>query len=140
VFRIASGLVVHGDQSEPHPLRPPQRGTAVKSFMKTLVVTAGALAAVTALAPAAQAAPAPPTPTAGTEVGGFFGASLNKLKDFIEASAPVLDTVSTAMGGPTYEGSEATAALNGITPMLNTVDDAAAPLASHFGFGGTEKD
>ncbi|KXN65505.1 hypothetical protein CONCODRAFT_12889 [Conidiobolus coronatus NRRL 28638] len=69
----------------------------------------------------------------------FFGYSLNKLKDFIEVSAPVLNKVSEAMGGPTYEGSDAIAAINGITPMIATFENAAAPLVSYFSFGGSEE-
>lgn len=96
----------------------------MKSFMKTLVVTVGALAAVAAVAPTAQAARAP---AAGTE-GGFFG--LDKLKDHIETSVPVINSVSEGMGGPAYEGSDAMAAISGVTPRANTVVNAVVPVAS----------
>ncbi|WP_371478141.1 hypothetical protein [Kitasatospora sp. NBC_00315] len=103
----------------------------MKSFVKTMAVTAGALVAVTGAAPAAQAASAADAPHAEKR---FFGYSLNKLKDFIETSAPVINTVGEAMGGPVY--SDAITAVNGVTPGLNTFGDAAAPFTSDFGRGG----
>lgn len=60
----------------------------------------------------------------------LFGYGLNKLKEFIDKSAPVVSIVSEATGGPAFEGTDATAAINGVTPAISTFEDASKPLAA----------
>lgn len=103
----------------------------MKFFNLSVLALAGLVASKEASYPQEASYPEEPVPP-------FFNYGISMFKEFIEKSAPVVSMVSEAMGGPAFEGTDAIAAINGVTPMLNTFADAATPFADYFGFGSSE--